>query len=111
RLDQLLAHPVRALLELRRDVAFLVLARDRAGLVEVRLAREQIHDPTKILTLADRQLRRDRMLRHVATDLVAHLVEVRMLLVHHRHEKKSGNPARLAVFPEDRKSTRLTPVT
>jgi hypothetical protein len=28
------------------------------------------------------------------------LVEGGMLLVHHRHEKQSGNPARLAVFPD-----------
>src|SRR5690606_21566005 len=83
-----------------RVVRLFVLAVRCSGLVDVRLAGEQVDDAAEAIARADRDLDRHRLVRQRLLDVTVDLLEVGVLLVHHGDEKKSGNPARRAVLPD-----------
>ena len=100
RLEQFVVPLLVLFLLLRRHIRLFVFARRRPRLVHVCFAAEQIDDAAEIVAGTNRNFDRNHFRRECRLDLLVHALEVRVLLVHHRHKKKSGNPARFAVLPD-----------
>ena len=58
---------------------------------------DQVHHPAEVLPRSDRKLHRESVGGDPILDLLQHAVEVGVLLLHHRHEKKPGNSPDLTV--------------
>ncbi len=99
RLGELLVVLLIALLVLRRDRHHLVLALDRALLVVVAVAGEEVDDPVEVGAVADRHLHRDHLGREVRLHVLEHALEVRVLLVHERDEQHPGEVELVADLP------------
>ena len=64
------------------------------------LSGEEVDDPVELRPFADRDLHRDHLRGEPLLDLGVDLLEVRVLLVHHRDEDDPRQPALLAVVPD-----------
>jgi hypothetical protein len=81
-------------LRVGRNVDLFVLSRLRAGFVDVGAFREQVHDAAELGARADGHLDRNHFRRESLFDLLVDVVEVRVFLVHHRHDEQHRVGAR-----------------
>ena len=72
------------------DGDHLVLALERALLVEMAVAGEEVDDPMELGPVADRDLHRHHLRRQMGLHVGEDPFEVRVLLVHERNEQDAG---------------------